>query len=218
MDPDARALLVEMRALYIGNENRVFMSLREIMKRLSVGRCRAEKARDELLDRGFIRLLEPATFNRKTRHAPSYLLTNEPSHRGGIASKEYMRWRPEQKNTVLITSTDGVDNQHREQPNQAKKRLDDVDNQHREHPETPAVGVDNQHTDRLPSTRAKKNGWMEPGHVWKSGCGYALNTQCTHCGVWTTENGLEYDGRNHACDPVSKRAREFAANPAEGRS
>lgn len=93
----ARALLVEFRALYNGRDNRIHMSLSEIMRRLNVGRRCAEKARDELLDRGFIVLIEAASFHRKVRHAPIYALTNEPlepERDGATASKEFMRWRP----------------------------------------------------------------------------------------------------------------------------
>ena len=207
--PEARSLLVEMRALYNGRDNRVFISLRETMKRLSVGRCRAEKARDELLDRGFIRLLEKATFNRKTRHAPTYLLTNEPTREGEAPGKEFMRWRPEKKNTVLMSSTDGVDEQHRGKPKQAQNMSDSVDEQHRERQKVTVLGVGEQHTDRLPPSKAKKRasaGWIEHGQRWKTRTGSTLNTQCSTCRVWITENGHEFDGKWHTCDPVSKRA------------
>lgn len=109
LSPEARALLIEMRALYAGKENRVFMSLREIMRRTGVGRCKAEKARDELLDRGFIRLVEKGEFKRKVRHASIYRLTNEPTNPekdGSTPTKDFMKWQPEKKN-------DGVDDQHR---------------------------------------------------------------------------------------------------------
>ena len=34
LNPDAKALLIEFRSLYTGQENRVFMSVREAMRRL----------------------------------------------------------------------------------------------------------------------------------------------------------------------------------------
>lgn len=109
LSPDARALLVEFRALYDGRENRVYMSVREIRRRLgNVGQKRAENARDELLEHGFIRLLQPGSFSRKARHAPEYALTNEPlSNRdGATAPKDFMSWT--QKNTVLKTNTEAM--------------------------------------------------------------------------------------------------------------
>ena len=214
LGPDARALLIEMRALYTGRDNRVFLSLREAMKRLNVGRYRAEKARDDLLDRGFIRLLEAATFTRKTRHAPVYLLTNEPTREGVAASKDYMRWRPAKKNTVSMSSTDGVDEQHREKPKQAKKPPLGVDEQHRQGQKRPSLGAADQHTDSLPPpTPEKRSGWVEPGHVWKARSGALLNTQCATCRVWITPSGLEFDGKSHKCDPASKKAAELKNRP-----
>ena len=100
LSPDARSLLVEMRALFSGADNRVHMSLAQIGKRIGVGRWRAERARDELLDRGFIRLREPASFERKVPHAPHYSLTNEPDNPqqdGAVPRKDFMRWRPPEK-------------------------------------------------------------------------------------------------------------------------
>jgi len=87
----ARALLIEMRALYNGGENRVFMSRREAERRLGVGRKQAEQAITELTDRGFIRLIERGTFSRKVRHATVYALTNETDD-DGPAPKDYARW------------------------------------------------------------------------------------------------------------------------------
>jgi hypothetical protein len=205
--PEARALLVELRSLYRGVENRVFMSLREIMKRLNVGRCRAEKARDELIDRGFIRLIEEASFNRKARHAPVYELTNESTRKSGVASKDFMRWRPSEKTTVSTISTKGVDDQHRQQPKRAGNPSIDVDNQHRNSSKAPTLGADHQHTDSLPPHTPSKEGpgWIITGGIWRSRSGMTLNNQCAVCGVWRSVKGYEFDGKRHFCDPVSKR-------------
>lgn len=93
---DARALLVEFRALFKGEENRVFLSVREMQKRLGIGQRRATSARNELLERGWIKLQEPGGFTRKVRHAAVYSLTNEPESdaMGAPTTKEYMRWQP----------------------------------------------------------------------------------------------------------------------------
>lgn len=97
----ARALLVEMRALYAGQENRVYMSRREAQRRLGVGRRVAEQAIAELVDRGFIRVLEEGSFSRKVRHATVYALTHEPiDDEDGPAPKDYMRWRHPRNDVV----------------------------------------------------------------------------------------------------------------------
>jgi hypothetical protein len=113
MSPTAKALLVEMRALYNGKGNRVFMSVREMRRRLGVGQLKAEKARGELLERGWIRVIEEGSFSRKVRHATVYALEHEPleDRDGAVAPKSYMRWS--QKNTVLVVSTDGTDSEYR---------------------------------------------------------------------------------------------------------
>lgn len=92
MSTDARALLIEFRVLYNGQENRLFLSVREMMKRLNIGQRRAEKARDELLDRGWIRIIEKGSFNWKIRHATVYALTNEPINAGEPAPKDFMKF------------------------------------------------------------------------------------------------------------------------------
>ncbi|WP_254276862.1 hypothetical protein [Halomonas sp. 3H] len=95
LGPASRALLVEFRALFDGGSNRIHMSIREAMSRLGVGRKLAEQALAELLDRGFICIIEKGGFNRKTRHATVYALTNEPldNRDGATATKDFMRWR-----------------------------------------------------------------------------------------------------------------------------
>ena len=115
MDPDARALLVEVRSLYDGRNNRIHMSVREAMRRLGIGQGRAQKALATLLERGWIRVIEKGTFNRKTRHASVYALENEPIEErdGAVAPKSFMRWAAG-KNTVAITTTDGIQGDYRE--------------------------------------------------------------------------------------------------------
>ncbi|HSH28353.1 MAG TPA: hypothetical protein VK971_00475 [Thiohalobacter sp.] len=112
-----RALLIEFRALFNGRENRIYMSVREVMRRLGVGQRVAERALAELLDRGWIRLIEAGSFNRKVRHASVYALESEPMDDAetAIAPKTYMHWRPpSQKNTVASMHTDGSQNEYRE--------------------------------------------------------------------------------------------------------
>lgn len=115
LSPDARALLVEFRALYTGRENRVHMSIRQMQLRLGVGQRRAQRARDELLDRGFIRLLVPGGFSRKVRHATEYALTNEPleDQDGATPPKDFMKWSG-QKSTVVKMATDSSRTEYRD--------------------------------------------------------------------------------------------------------
>lgn len=97
LDPDAKALLIELRALYTGQENRVHMSVREAMRRLNIGQRRAQRALDALLHRGWIRVIEKGTFHRKLRHATVYALENESleDRDGATPPKSYMRWESE---------------------------------------------------------------------------------------------------------------------------
>lgn len=95
LDNNARALLVEFRALYSGGENRVFLSVREAAKRINTTPKTAAKALAQLVQHGFIREIEKGSFNRKVKHATVYALTNHPIHDNGReAPKDYMRWEP----------------------------------------------------------------------------------------------------------------------------
>lgn len=96
LEPDARALLVELRALYQPSQaNIVFLSIREAERRLNIGQRRVQRAFDALLVRGWIAVHEPGGFTRKMRHATAYRLENEPSAApGATPNKSYMRWQP----------------------------------------------------------------------------------------------------------------------------
>ena len=96
LEPDARALLIELRSLYQPSQaNIVFLSVRQAMSRLNIGQRRVQRAFQALLTRGWITVHEPGGFSRKTRHATAYRLQNEPgASPGSIAPKTYMRWHP----------------------------------------------------------------------------------------------------------------------------
>ena len=155
LNPDARALLVEMRSLYAGRENRIHMSLREAMRRLGVGRRRAQQARDDLLDRGFIRLLTPGSFSQKTRHAPEYALLHEPLDGARTPEKPFMSWKPNgageqhriQKSSVYAVNTDGVHGEHRKNGSVHMTNTDGVHGEHREGQKPTHLGVHGVHTD-----------------------------------------------------------------------
>ncbi len=147
LSPEARALLVEFRALYTGRENRIFMSVRQIRERLGIGQANAQRARDELLDRGFIRLLSPGSFTRKVRHATEYALTNEPMEGESVAPKDYMAW----KSTVLETTTNGTQGEYRDQAGEPGKCPHGTQGEYREGPVSPDHGTRLEYTVTLPS-------------------------------------------------------------------
>lgn len=204
LSPDARAMLVEFRALYDGRENRVHMSVREAMRRIDVGQRRAQQARDELMDRGWIRLLTPGTFTRKARHATEYALTNEPIG-SGAAPKDFMRWRP-QKNTVAVTTTDGSCDGYRGRAKEAKKTAHGSCDDYRQEQKPPAVGSCPDCTDKVPPEVPPEGGndWLSENMGWRCRNGSLLNTCCLVCGVWTTANGYEFNSRKHSCDEGSR--------------
>ncbi|WP_293392122.1 hypothetical protein [Nevskia sp.] len=117
MSTDARALLVEFRSLFNIDENSVFLSVREMERRLNVGQRRAQAARDELLERGWIIELEPGAFHRKNKLATVFALTNEPLKRidGAVPLKSYMRWQAPVKITVAKLATHGSHTDYREE-------------------------------------------------------------------------------------------------------
>ncbi|MES1947427.1 hypothetical protein C84B14_08762 [Salinisphaera sp. C84B14] len=202
LSTDGRALLVEFRALYNGRDNRIPMSVREMRRRLNVGQVVAERARDELLERGFIRQLKLGSFSRKARHATEYALTHEPldNGMGSVAPKDFMRWR--QKNTVRMTDTDGTDDQYRGSGPKALKAAHGTDDQYREPSNDDSHGTDDQYTDKLPTVGGAD--WLSEHMGWRCRNGSVLNACCLICGVWITASGYEFDSGKHSCDPVSR--------------
>ena len=100
----ARALLVDMKALFNGTNNgNFYLSVREAGKRLGVAKDTAAKYLGELIDRGFIRPSEPGYFSMKAAsrrgQATSWVLTEFPFG-NALATKDFMHWRPENYSTV----------------------------------------------------------------------------------------------------------------------
>jgi hypothetical protein len=165
---EARALLIEFRLLYTGRENRVYLSTREIMRRLDVGQRKAVKARDELLDRGFIRILKPGAFSQKTRNATEYALTNEPitQRDGDTAPKDYMRWQPE-KNTVVKMHTDGMRSEYRAPEKPPEKQDHGMRSEYCQAPKPPTHGIHSAYTGSLSGGRGearssdRANEWLK---------------------------------------------------------
>jgi len=96
LNPDAKALLVELRSLYQPSQgNVVFLSVRSAMERLGIGQRRVQAAFAALIERKWISIEAQGTFHLKSRHATSYRLENEPNAApGAVASKAYMKWCP----------------------------------------------------------------------------------------------------------------------------
>lgn len=147
----ARALLMEFRMLYNGDNNgEIYMGLRQMMARLHVGRKAAEIARDQLIDRGFVKVMREGSFNVKIRHATEWAITNEPVGDATLPTKEYMSWKAPQFNTVSLRSTDGVPREHRGLEKEANKRLHGVPKEHRKPANQGCHGVPREHTTSLP--------------------------------------------------------------------
>lgn len=148
----ARALLVEFRALYNGQENRVFMSVREAEKRLGVSQRPAQKALTELEEKGFIKLLVRGGFNCKLQRASEYALTSEPltNRQGDLAPKDYMRWRPQVKNTVVKTPTPSSQNDYSAAQKTTRKAGLSSQNDYREGNFLGVAGSQNDYTDSMP--------------------------------------------------------------------
>lgn len=96
LSTDAKALLVELRALYKPSQfGMVFLSVREGCRRLGIGQRRFRRAMDALIERGWVRIYSPGSFTCKIRHATEYRLTNEAdASPGAKPTKDYMRWTP----------------------------------------------------------------------------------------------------------------------------
>ncbi|MGH8037521.1 MAG: hypothetical protein ACREPD_07240 [Stenotrophomonas sp.] len=114
LDPVARALLIELRALYRPSAGaEVFLSVREAMQRTGVTQRPVQSAFKALLERGWIEEAKAGSFDQKTGtgRARSFLLTNiGPAGDDVDAKRTYMRWKPYatecQKITVAPDATD----------------------------------------------------------------------------------------------------------------
>lgn len=92
--PVARALLVEVYALYNGSNNGdVFLSVRRAAALLGVTPNTASGALRDLAVHGFIRARQPGGFGWKERHATTWVLT-EFAFAGALPEKAFMRWQP----------------------------------------------------------------------------------------------------------------------------
>jgi hypothetical protein len=94
----ARALLIEVRALFNGSNNgELFLSVREAARRLDCDKDYAAKLFAELRDRGFIRPSVLGAFNVKATsgkgRATCWILTDQPVGTATTGTKDYMHWQ-----------------------------------------------------------------------------------------------------------------------------
>lgn len=90
-----KAALLEFRKKYNGSNNgEISMSHRELAHLLNCAVNTASDAIKELLQHGWIKESVKGAFARKTPHATTWILTNEPLG-DALPTKEYARWRPE---------------------------------------------------------------------------------------------------------------------------
>jgi len=109
LSPAARSLLVELYALYNGENNGdLFLSVREAAARINVSPPTASRSFTEMKERGFIRENKPGSFHLKIRHATSWVLT-EYGHGGQLATKDFTRWEaPKIQNPVQLVKPNGA--------------------------------------------------------------------------------------------------------------
>ncbi len=104
----ARCLEMELKALYNGaNNGDLFLSVREAADRLNIADNTASKAFKELEAKGFITPKQKGSFSWKKRHATSWILT-EFEFNGKLATKDFMRWQVQEKNSVAKIEADSI--------------------------------------------------------------------------------------------------------------
>lgn len=144
--PAARALLVELKALFNGlNNGELFLSVREAAKRLGCGKNLAAELFEELQDRGFIRPNEVGAFNMKSAarrgKATTWILTEHPLGNATAGTREFMRWQP----TPSTNRIDGPSGRDGRSPSQGQCPLESA-------PTVPVTGT----------VSAKRTGYRSP--------------------------------------------------------
>lgn len=102
LKPGPRALLIELYALYNGDNNgELYLSEREAAKRCNISKATARTYLVELQDKGFIYPKIKGSFNVKAREATIWILT-EFGYNGNSATKDFMSWKtPKKQNTGI---------------------------------------------------------------------------------------------------------------------
>ena len=113
LHPIARQLFTEISYFYDGSNNgQIFVSVRQAAEWLGVTKTTAAKYIRQLEDRGFIICMQRGHFDWKAGTATTWRLTHFPTGQER-ASKEYMKWRADEKNTVPKNSRHGPKNYDR---------------------------------------------------------------------------------------------------------
>lgn len=112
LDVFGRCVYIELRRRFNGKNNgAIVASTRELCAALNCSDKPVTRALRELQDRGFIIAVQKGSFNWKTRiddnakhRASVWLLTELPQdepERTMTARKDFMQWKPKEKNTVV---------------------------------------------------------------------------------------------------------------------
>jgi hypothetical protein len=98
LSPAARCVYLEIARTYNGSNNgRLALSTRDAARRCNIAKDTATKAFRELQAKGFIVLKTRGGFSRKDPHAAEWVMTEHRDDVSGeLASKDFMRWRPEE--------------------------------------------------------------------------------------------------------------------------
>ena len=97
--PPARALYVEIVKRFNGcNNGEISLSVREAARLLHIAKDTAGKTFHELEDKGFVRRRQCGSFDWKIHHASTWILT-EHLLGDALATRDFMRWRPENSET-----------------------------------------------------------------------------------------------------------------------
>ena len=96
LDPTPRCVLIELMRLYNGENNgHIGLSCRQASELVGVSKSTAADAIQKLLERGFIRITNHASFGWKTgarqRISATYALTHLPVG-DALATKDFLRW------------------------------------------------------------------------------------------------------------------------------
>jgi hypothetical protein len=102
----AKCLLIELMALYNGTNNgQLYMSVRTAATLLRTGTKQASAALRELQEKGFIRATRKGSMTRRgeERLATCWRLTEyDDDLTGRQPTKEFMTWRPGEKNSTVV--------------------------------------------------------------------------------------------------------------------
>jgi len=91
----ARVLYIEFKMRYNGSNNgKIHLSIASASKELNCSRNTIRSALKELEEKGFIIYRFKGKFSHKVHRASEYILT-EYSHGENLATKDYMKWQPE---------------------------------------------------------------------------------------------------------------------------